>query len=95
MTTDEATTVIEAVKNGKKYFKPLPYFDVEGGTTIVWDPAKGQFHEHYLNRSVYDRGEENEERWITESDFMEMLVQQTYRDARYLLPTVKDEFRLE
>ncbi len=94
MTAAEADSLLAAVKSGKKYFKPLPYADVDGGTTITWHADCQKFLEHYLNHSVYDRGEENEQRWLTEEEFRAMLREQTYRDTKYLLPIVSEEYRL-
>jgi hypothetical protein len=95
MNKDEAVGIIDAIKSGKKYFKPLPYQCVEGGTTIFYDQDKKTFVENYLNRSVYDRGEENYTILRTEQELLDMFIKESYTDRKYLLPTESNEYKLE
>ncbi|MEO1651983.1 MAG: hypothetical protein AAFU64_00410 [Bacteroidota bacterium] len=94
MTQAEAQQIIQALKAGKTYFKPLPYRDVEGGTTITYDAKKDKFIEHYLNRSVYDRGTEEHTFQRSEAELLEMFNKEKYTDQQYVIPTKSEEYRL-
>lgn len=81
----EAAIIIEALKKGKLYVKSLPYTDVEGFARIAYDAARGIFVEEYLNRSLYERGEEHFFTERTEEQMMEMFVKERYTDRKYPL----------
>lgn len=96
METNEAQQIIKALKEeGKKYFKPLPYHDVRGGSTITFDANTGQFTEHYLNESVWDRGREEYTKTYSEEALLEMFLKEGYTDRKYVLPKKNEDYRLE
>lgn len=95
MKTAEAKTIIKALKHEDKYyFKPLPYSGVRGGTTISFEPNTGEFKEHYLNESLYDRGREEFTKSYTETELLQMFVNETYTDQKYVLPTQSEDYEL-
>jgi len=94
MNAAEVDFILSELKKGKTYFKPLPYSDVEGGTTIGYEGEQQRFKEHYLNRSVYDRGCEDETRYLTEEELRSILLNSKHRDAQYLFGSISDTYEL-
>lgn len=81
----EATLVIEEIKSGKVFHKPLPFVDSdEGGTFISYDAARDIFVEEYVNESYEERCPGVH--FFTErtaGQMKEMLLKQDYTDKRY------------
>ncbi len=94
MKKEDAGILIEMLKSGMKYFKPLPYSDVEGGTTITYNAEKEVFVEEYLNRSLYDRGEEHFFTERTAEELMEMFEKEKYTDRHYPLFTASEDYHI-
>lgn len=81
----EATLVIEEIRSGKVFHKPLPFSGSrEGGTFISYDPARDIFVEEYVNECYEERCPGFH--FFTErtgAQMMEMLLKQDYTDKRH------------
>ena len=94
MTITEIETIINALKEGKTYFKPLPYNSVTGGTWITYDKEKEMFNEKYINESIYDRGREEYDKTYCEEKLIEMFTEEYYTDQNYIMPNKSEEYSI-
>lgn len=81
----EAILVIEEIKSGKVFYKPLPFNENgKGGTFISYDSARDIFVEEYVNECYEERCPGVH--FFTErtaEQMMNMLLKQDYTDKHY------------
>lgn len=87
--------IIDEIRSGKKYFKPLPFGDVDGGALISYDAARDVFVEEYMNESIYRIGDG--EHFYTErtaEEMLDMLLNGKYTDCKYPLPKFSEIYKI-
>lgn len=92
MNETEIKKIIDALKEGKVYFKPLPYSSVTGGTWISYDKDQDIFKEVYINESIYDRGREEFHTNYTQEELIKMFENGKYTDRNYLFCEKSEEY---